>query len=37
MLRPIECGHIAILRDWHALLPAVDFIRERSRESLPAA
>ena len=33
VLRPIECGHIAILRDWHALLAAVDFVKAHSRAS----
>jgi pimeloyl-ACP methyl ester carboxylesterase len=27
-LKPVECGHIAILRDWHALLAAVDFVKD---------
>ena len=26
-LEPLDCGHIAILRDWRALLASVDFIK----------
>jgi pimeloyl-ACP methyl ester carboxylesterase len=26
-LKPLDCGHIAILRDWRALLAAVEFIK----------